>query len=399
MRRLIAFAAIAILSCAAGCGGSGLSTATPTPTPTGSNVAVITVDAGPSTASNIASVNTPFVSVTICAPGSTTDCQTIDHVEVDTGSYGLRILASVLNSTFTLPLETNGAGGAAIVECTVFADGFSWGPVKTADIQIAGEVASAVPIQIIGDPAFPGVPAACSSTGPAEDTVATFGANGILGIGTFIQDDPNNYYTCAAGLCAPFTITPLMQVSNPVAFFAADNNGVIIELPTVPAAGAAPFTGSLVFGIGTESNNGLGTATVYALDPNAGVFTVNYNNQSFVNGFIDSGSNANYFVDGSIPTCVNGTVGAGFFCPTATLSLSASNLGTNNASNMVSFSVANAGDLFNGNTSAVAFADLAAANPDNTSFDWGLPFFFGRNVYTAISDQNTPGGIGPYFAY
>jgi hypothetical protein len=190
-----------------------------------------------------------------------------------------------------------------------------------------------------------------------------------------------------------------MQVSNPVAFFAADNNGVIIELPTVPAAGAGPFTGSLVFGIGTESNNGLGTATVYALDPNAGVFTVNYNNQSFVNSFIDSGSNANYFVDGSIPTCVNGTVGVGFFCPTATLSLSASNLGTNNASNMVSFSVANAGDLFNGNTSAVAFANLAAANPDSTSFDWGLPFFFGRNVYTAISDQNTPGGIGPYFAY
>jgi Protein of unknown function (DUF3443) len=399
MRRLIAFAAIAILSCAAGCGGSGLSTATPTPTPTGSNVAVITVDAGPSTASNIASVNTPFVSVTICAPGSTTDCQTIDHVEVDTGSYGLRILASVLNSTFTLPLETNGAGGAAIVECTVFADGFSWGPVKTADIQIAGEVASAVPIQIIGDPAFPGVPAACSSTGPAEDTVATFGANGILGIGTFIQDDPNNYYTCAAGLCAPFTITPLMQVSNPVAFFAADNNGVIIELPTVPAAGAAPFTGSLVFGIGTESNNGLGTATVYTLDPIEGVFSVTYNNQTYDNSFIDSGSNANYFVDGSIPTCASDTVGAGFFCPTSTLNLSATNVATNNVSNTVAFSVANAGDLFNGNAAGVAFANLAAANPASDSFDWGLPFFYGRAVYTAIADQNTPAGVGPYYAY
>jgi Protein of unknown function (DUF3443) len=398
MRQLIALAAVATLACAAGCGGSGTSSSTSPPPPASSNVAVITVDAGPATASGIASVNTPFVSVTICAPGTST-CQTIDHVEVDTGSYGLRILSSVLDSTFALPQETNGAGGAPIVECTVFADGYSWGPVKTADIQIAGEVASAVPIQIIGDPAFTGVPSACSSAGPPEDTVPTFGANGILGVGSFIQDDPDNYYTCAAGACTPFAITPAQQVSNPVAFFAADNNGVIVELPVVPAAGAAPFTGSLVFGIGTESNNGLGSATVYALDPTFGVFTVNYNNQAYDNSYIDSGSNAIYLVDSTIPTCTNAGAGQGFSCPTSTLSLAATNIGTNNTSNTVAFSVANAADLFNNNAAAVAFANLAAPSPDSTTFDWGLPFFFGRNVYTAIADQNTPGGIGPYYAY
>jgi len=32
-------------------------------------------------------------------------------------------------------------------------------------------------------------------------------------------------------------------------------------------------------------------------------------------------------------------------------------------------------------------------------FDWGLPFFYGRNVYAAIEQQSTPGGVGPYFAY
>src|SRR5471030_621026 len=123
MRRLIAIAAIAILACTAGCGGSGLDSTTPpmpTPPATGSNVATITVDAGPATADGIASVNTPFVSVTICSPGSTSNCQTIDHVEVDTGSYGLRILASALNSSFSLPQETNGDGGPAVVECTEF---------------------------------------------------------------------------------------------------------------------------------------------------------------------------------------------------------------------------------------------------------------------------------------
>jgi hypothetical protein len=32
-------------------------------------------------------------------------------------------------------------------------------------------------------------------------------------------------------------------------------------------------------------------------------------------------------------------------------------------------------------------------------FDWGLPFFYGRTVYTAIESQATPAGVGPYFAF
>ena len=405
MTRWLALAPIAVILSVVGCGGSsgtaGTAGTATTPTqplmPTGSNVAMITVDAGPSTANGIASVNTPFVSVTVCVPG-TTSCQTIDHVEVDTGSYGLRILSSAMSSSFVLPQQTSSAGGPAIVECAVFADGFSWGPVKTADIQIAGEAASAVPVQIIGDPAFPGIPNSCSSTGREEDTVATFGANGILGVGALIQDE-GDYYSCSAGVCTPTKIGLTLQVSNPVAYFTADNNGVIVELPAVPAGGSAALTGSLVFGIGTESNNGLGTATVYALDPNFGVFTVTYKNQAYGNSFLDSGSNAIYLVDATIPPCAKSTSTPGFFCPTATLKLSATNTGVNNASSSIAFSVANAQGLFKSNASAVAFANLAAPNPDNTSFDWGLPFFFGRSVFTAIADQNTPGGIGPYVAY
>ena len=99
MRRLIALAPLAVLGVLAACGGGGGSgTTTPPPPPTDSNVAVMTVDAGPP-GTNFASVNTPFVSVTICAPGSTSNCQTIDHIEVDTASSGLRILSSVVNST------------------------------------------------------------------------------------------------------------------------------------------------------------------------------------------------------------------------------------------------------------------------------------------------------------
>jgi hypothetical protein len=395
MRRLIAVVPVALLMALGACGGGGSSDlggggTTPAPpiVTSGSNVATLTVDAGP--AEN--SVNTPFVTVTVCSPGSTTNCQTVDHIEVDTGSYGLRIISSALASTFVLPFEMDPSNNT-IVECTVFADGISWGPVAMADVQVTGETASNIPIQIIGSAAFATPPSDCSSRGATEDTVGTFGANGILGVGAFVQDD-GFYYTCPQEVCGAIEPTLAEEVSNPVAFFAADNNGVIVELPTVPAAGSALLTGSLVFGIGTESNNGLGSATIYTLDPDTGNLSITFNGSTYSSSFIDSGSNANYFVDAAIPVCTSG-----FFCPTSPLSLSATITGINAASNSFNFSVANADTLFDSNTSGVAFINLAAPESESDSFDFGLPFFFNVNVFTAIAGQSTPGGTGPYVAF
>jgi len=36
-----------------------------------------------------------------------------------------------------------------------FVDGYSWGSVKAADVKIGSEVASSVPIDVMGDPAYP----------------------------------------------------------------------------------------------------------------------------------------------------------------------------------------------------------------------------------------------------
>jgi hypothetical protein len=36
-------------------------------------------------------------------------------------------------------------------------------------------------------------------------------------------------------------------------------------------------------------------------------------------------------------------------------------------------------------------------DPAVPGFDWGLPFFYGRAVYTAIEGRGTP--AGPYFAF
>ena len=222
----------ALLSACGGGGSSGLSA----PPPTVNNVAAVTVDSGPSNNS----VNTLFVSVKFCVPGSATNCQTVDHIQVDTGSYGLRVLSSAM--TLNLPLQATTSG--SLVECVPFVDGYSFGPVATADIYIGGEKAAGLPVQVIGDSRFPTVPSDCSSgNGTQEDTVAQFGANGILGIGPFPSDCPAcenqviaaTYYTCASATsCANSMVPAADVVPNPVTRFAADNNGTIIELPAVP---------------------------------------------------------------------------------------------------------------------------------------------------------------------
>jgi hypothetical protein len=91
----------------------------------------------------------------------------------------------------------------------------------------------------------------------------------------------------------------------------------------------------------------------------------------------------------------------GFYCPASTLSESATNLSVGTSTTgSVSFSVANAQKLFNTNDNA--FNDIGGTLDDETTydgFDWGLPFFFGRQVYFGISNASSPLGTGPYTAY
>jgi hypothetical protein len=379
-----------------GCGGSS-SPKTNAIAQSGQNVAPITVNSGPT--GNYA--NGGFTSVTLCVPGTST-CQTIDGVLVDTGSFGLRILSSAL--TVALP-QQNAPSGNPVVECFPFVASYTWGPVKTADFEIAGERANSLPVQILSDTDFK-VPSGCLSFGvPSADTLGALGAHGILGVWLFAQDcggaceqtggaNPGLYYECPSSGCVVTGEALAQQVTNPVALFSTDNNGVIIELPAV-TGGEASVSGSLVFGIGTESNNGLGSAAVYTPGAN-GFLTVSYNGTSYNQSFIDSGSNGIFFLDNAssgLPNCATAT---GFYCPSSTKGFSVTNKGNNGTSGSVAFSVANAESLFS-NPADFVFADLAGPNPN--SFDWGLPFFFGRNVFVAIEGKSTPSIPGPYWAY
>ncbi|MEO6919723.1 MAG: DUF3443 domain-containing protein [Collimonas sp.] len=392
-----------LLACGGG-GGSDNNTPTPTPKPT-QNVQAIVIDSGPLAASgqSVNAVNSPYISVTICQPGSTTQCQTIDHILVDTGSSGLRIISSVLSGSMTLPALTSSSGNP-LAECARFADGYSWGSVKQADVRIAGEVASSIPVHIIGDSAFPSVPSGCSGSLVAENTVAAFHANGLIGISTFIQDCGSAcagqalegwYYSCPGGAnCTATTLPVSSQVANPVAAFTTDNNGTVIQMPAIGATGAAGVTGSLIFGIGTQANNALGSAGVYTLN-SSGNLSVLYQGQ-VMQAFFDSGSNGLFFTDSTIPACSNGS---GFYCPLSSVTRNVTNTGLNGRSNIVSINIANANTLFQSNPNNTAFNNLGGSAAFASFFDWGLPFFFGRSVYTALEGVSAAGTVGPYVAY
>ncbi len=407
MRNLcLVLASSSVLCFLAGCGGSSKSTLPPnTIVTSGSNVASIEVDTGPP-ASGVLYANGAFVSVTVCVPGTST-CQTIPYILVDTGSYGLRLVSNGV-LTLTLPQEM-ASDGNPMVECVQFLSSYTWGPVQTGDIEVAGEKASSVPIQVLSDTDYT-VPAVCSdpSGGASADTVADLGANGILGVGQLPQDcgsntdcpvTSNQYFSCASATaaCTPVVATVAQQVQNPVALFATDNNGVIIELPAVSGA-AATVTGSLVFGIGTETNNTLSGATVYPADPTSLNFTTTFNGTTYTDeAFLDSGSNGYFFPDSNIDPCPSTTGAGGFYCPSGTVNLSATNQGTNGTSGTVTFSVASAVTMFSDDPNDAAYADLGG--PASNYFDWGLPFFYGRNVFTSIEGKTAPGGTTPYWAY
>ncbi|MEM5325380.1 DUF3443 domain-containing protein [Paraburkholderia sp. JHI2823] len=357
------------------------------------NVLAVTVGPTPTSTRNML-----MASVTVCVPGTAT-CATVDNVQVDTGSQGLRLLASALPAGFALPAVTAGAGADIAGECSVFGTGYTWGAVRRADVKLAGEVAASLPIQLIADPAVPAVPSGCSGLGLAMNSAATLHANGILGIGPFSEDCGVScvntsqsawYYACPASGCTA-SVQPLaQQVGNPVAGFAADNNGVVIALPDVAADGSSTVSGSLIFGIGTQANNTLGSATVLHANANTGyVKTTTSDGTVYSQSYLDTGSNALYFNSSTMARC------GIWYCPSSPVSLAATITGLDGVSASVALSVTGPATLLA--TGNWAFSNLAGYNA--YAFDWGLPFFFGRRVFTAIEAQATPAGNGPYFAF
>jgi hypothetical protein len=367
--------------------------------------------------------NQACVSVTLCTPGCNRQCQTIHNILLDTGSYGLRIFSGAI----AIPLKQVFSGSAALAECVQFGDGSSeWGPVEYADVILAGEPAIPnLPILVINS-SYASPPKACTSSESLPDQdPKQVGFNGILGVGLFKDDcgsecatDSNNgqYYACTASSgCKESTASLGNQLQNPVALLPQDNNGVILKLPQVGSGGVPSINGSLILGIGTQANNLPQGETSYPVDRNGSVQTqFSALRAQAIPGFIDSGSNTLTFpAPSGLPDCSanqydgpSGFDGMGkvFYCPDSGTSYSAINSGaTGIPGPPVSFTIENAFYLLFSNNSGnnYVFSTLGTSADGNLTgyFDWGLPFFFGKNVYVGIAGTQSPFGMGPYWAY
>lgn len=415
-------AAIVLFGLLAGCGGGGgggsssasgtnntvppLSTLVVSSSVSGTNVLPIYVDTGLSNRD----VNRLYATIRVCQPGSQVNCQTIDHVLVDTGSNGLRVLYSVLNSNMRTLFDQSkliAGSGYPLLNCAQFADGsYAWGPMSTGDVYMGGETAHNLPMQVVGSPTYnANVPSNCGYQGSAINTAADLGANGIIGVGMLEQDcfnvasctgNTNNgyYYTCANAQCTGAavgsTAPQVQQLKNPVRALAINNNGVIVNLPAVGNDGAAAMYGSLVFGIGTQTNNQVTAGG--AIVPNSSLNISTVLNGSILNAsFIDTGSNGIYFGSNSFPICTNFY----FYCPTVRSNVVASIYGQGMSYvPSVNFTVDSIYRM-PGNPVTPMLSGPFSSN----TFDWGLPFFFGRKVFVAIAGQSTPLGTGPLYGF
>ncbi len=382
--------------------GSTTLTVTGTSTPIANNVVPITVNGSlcsPSTSSFY--FNKPCVSVKVCVP-STTICDTVDDILLDTGSFGLRVFKSALPNTFS-SLAPITAGSGQLAECVTFGDGSTeWGPVQLADVVLGDETAPQVPIHVI-DPTF----GTAQNCGTPDQSPSAAGFNGILGVGVFgedcgltCQNAANNglYYSCKGPVCTGTAVVLTNQVRNPVASLPPPyNNGVIVELPSTSLNGEPSANGSLVLGIGTQSNNMPPSGVVtYKTDEFGEIRTV-FNGTNY-NSIIDTGSNGIFFTSPSasmIPSCSQPN--SEWFCPASITTLSAVNSdASGSTSGQVLFQIGNFTALSSTSGNNV-FSDIGAALPN--MFDWGLPFYLGKSVYVGIEGQASSLGTGHYFAY
>ncbi len=394
-----------LLGLACGCGGGGSDSGSgggPAPSSSntsaacqGNNIVPVTVNGSLCSAGSYP--NKPCVAVTVCAPG-TSDCQTIADILLDTGSYGIRIFASVLN----VPLVPVASGPGSLAECVQFGDGSSrWGPVRTADVILGNEPTVRVPIQVI-DTTFGALPSVCQN---ADRSPIDAGFNGILGVGPLAHDcgsvcaasPAGMYYSCTGSACTASQAPLASQVQNPVALLPYDNNGVTVRLPAVPSGGSPSVDGSLLLGVGTQPNNTPGPVTLFELD-GQGNFVTSLNSSTF-RSFIDTGSNGLFFPSPSssaLPNCASPN--SVWFCPpvaTPFCAFAVQEGATGGPAGQVPFQIGNFQNLIA--SSNRVFPDIGGNMGGD--FDWGLPFYLGRSVYIGIEGSASGLGAGPYFAY
>lgn len=371
----------------AGCNG-GSASSSPAQV-TASNSVQITAGSG----YNGNGYNTPYVTVTVCQP-NTTICQTVDHILLDTGSVGLKIDQSQLQTT--LPSITQTGSGLPISVCNLYGSGYVFATANYADVYIGGEKAPNIPVQIIDDSTSQsGVPSSCSNQGAFVDFSNSSGAKGIIGVNPMINlgNNTNLDYTCTGGVCTEINSgIPVTYLNvNPVGYFVSgNNNGEVVSLPTVSANTNSNITGTLTFGINTESNNQVPTniSSVQG-DPNdfIGRF-IGLSSGAYFPTMFDSGTNHFRFYSTEINLCGE------LYCPSSSTAWTSQISSYNMSVSAIPLS-----SIITSQTVAYSLMPNLGLSAQSGSGLYGLPFYFGKNIYLGFVGSNSSMGSGPTWGF
>ena len=184
----------------------------------------------------------------------------------------------------------------------------------------------------------------------------------------------------------------MQQVSNPVQYFATDNNGVVVEMPPVRQAVRRPPSARWYsVSIRSPTMRWREAARRIRTD-DSGDFNATYNGVTYNdNAFFDSGSSFLFFEDSSI-----GTNGINYYVPSTTLARSSLDCGSNLVTARPSISTW-------ATRTRCLLRELCVQRHClrfDRQFDMGMPFFYGRHVYYGISGAASANGVtGPYVAF
>lgn len=404
MKNLIILLSILLSAC------NGGSTAPSNSSVGSGNVVPLIADAG----YNGNGTNRSYITITLCQSG-TENCQTIDHILVDSGSTGLRINQSALTLTGLTPITYQ---GIPVYECMLYGAGYGYGPAVTGDLKLANEVASNIPIQIFYDTTQVNVPDSCSQSTTNFANLNNSGAHGIIGINPY--SNPNNQYTaggvfaCTTPESSSCTLVPSPDTNlipltvNPISAFAQDNNGAIFDLPNVPTATNTPIIGSLIFGLNTQNNNQVPTTSITKVPGNpTESFPVGFFNaySGSVNGIaiFDSGTPLYAFYYTGMAACPITGILSGYYCPNPSPQNWNSLIQGYNSTTITNVSVPILNYTNNSGINDTLIPYLGAISDANSNLTiYGLTFFFGQKIYLGFMGQTgnqTPIGTGPAWAY
>lgn len=340
--------------------------------------------------------NVPYITIKICKPGvvpvNTEYCQVIDHVMIDTGSFGLKINQSALSGDFTSSLPTlNDINNNPVYTCAQYGSGYMFGSDNYADIYISGEKARNMPIQIINDGNQSNLPIQCTSTGKFNN-LANYGAKAILGINpsVYLSNDSfdnftfiNNQYQQIMGSS---DIIESINV-NPIVGFGVDNNGIIFNLPTVTSNQNVNIYGEIIFGLDTKINNLVNANEVISAAQGGQFYAQNISPTAgeSTEAIIDTGTNGFMFA-ADLAVCH----GTNIYCPSSTTDWVTKVFGVNgltqsNITQQISNSVSR--------NQIAPFMGLI--RPNSQGIIYGMPFLFSKTVFMSFESTQTALGTGP----